>query len=186
MQVCILLQTDNHANTPPLSFLQAGCPSCHPTNSVKALKAFKKNKQNVNKNNVEYILHLHLVNITWCHPGWHYNVTPWSGEHLIMLSVTWRRFDQSAKQLIIPKNNKIVSVISQRLTVMPKMTSYFKNYKTLKHIEKLLLLFLYQNYSQNNFSFRKMYFEFQIVVIFKSNWAWILCCKIFNFCLKNS
>jgi len=24
-------QTDNHASTPPLSFLQAGCPSCHPT-----------------------------------------------------------------------------------------------------------------------------------------------------------
>ena len=24
---------------PPLSFLQAGCPFCHPTNSVKALKA---------------------------------------------------------------------------------------------------------------------------------------------------
>ena len=38
MQVCTLLQTDNHASTPPLSFLQAGCPSCHPTNSVKALK----------------------------------------------------------------------------------------------------------------------------------------------------
>jgi len=34
-----LLQTDNHASTPPLSFLQAGCPSCRPTNSVKALKA---------------------------------------------------------------------------------------------------------------------------------------------------
>ena len=33
------LQTDNHATTPPLSFLQAGCPSCRPTNSVKALKA---------------------------------------------------------------------------------------------------------------------------------------------------
>ena len=33
------LQTDNHASTPPLSFLQDGCPSCHPTNSVKALKA---------------------------------------------------------------------------------------------------------------------------------------------------
>ena len=33
------LQTDNHASTPPLSFLQAGCPSCRPTNSVKALKA---------------------------------------------------------------------------------------------------------------------------------------------------
>jgi len=37
-QVCTSLQTDNHASTPPLSFLQAGCPSCHPTNSVKALK----------------------------------------------------------------------------------------------------------------------------------------------------
>ena len=41
MQVCISLQTNNHASTPPLSFLQAGCPSCHPTNSVKALKALK-------------------------------------------------------------------------------------------------------------------------------------------------
>ena len=40
MQICTSLQTNNHANTPPLSFLQAGCPSCHPTNSVKALKAF--------------------------------------------------------------------------------------------------------------------------------------------------
>ena len=39
IQVCISLQTDNHASTPPLSFLQAGCPSCRPTNSVKALKA---------------------------------------------------------------------------------------------------------------------------------------------------
>jgi len=38
-QVRTLLQTDNHAITPPLSFLQAGCPSCHPANSVKALKA---------------------------------------------------------------------------------------------------------------------------------------------------
>ena len=38
MQVCTLLQSDNHASTPPLSFLQVGCPSCCPTNSVKALK----------------------------------------------------------------------------------------------------------------------------------------------------
>jgi len=35
----ISLQTDDHASTPPLSFLQAGCPSCRPTNSIKALKA---------------------------------------------------------------------------------------------------------------------------------------------------
>ena len=39
MQVCTSLQTDNHASTRPLSFLQAGCPSCCPTNSVIALKA---------------------------------------------------------------------------------------------------------------------------------------------------
>jgi len=38
MQVCTSLQTDNHASIPPLIFLQAGCPSCRPSNSVKALK----------------------------------------------------------------------------------------------------------------------------------------------------
>ena len=41
MQVCTSLQTDNHTNTSPLSFLQTGCPSCRPTNSVRALKATK-------------------------------------------------------------------------------------------------------------------------------------------------
>jgi len=39
LQVCTSLQTNNHASTPQLSFLQAGCPSCRPTNTVKALKA---------------------------------------------------------------------------------------------------------------------------------------------------
>jgi len=39
MQVCTSLQTDSQASTPPLSFLQTGCPSCCPTNSVEALKA---------------------------------------------------------------------------------------------------------------------------------------------------
>jgi len=38
MHVCNSLQKDNHASTPPLSFSQVGCPSCRPTNSVKALK----------------------------------------------------------------------------------------------------------------------------------------------------
>ena len=38
-QVCTSLQTDNHASTATLSFLQAGCPFCCLTNSVKALKA---------------------------------------------------------------------------------------------------------------------------------------------------
>jgi len=47
MQLCNSLQTDDHASTPPghhSAFLQAGYPFCHPTNSVKALKA-KKNLQ---------------------------------------------------------------------------------------------------------------------------------------------
>jgi len=39
MQVRTSLQTDNYASTPPLCFLQAGCPSSRPNNSVKALKA---------------------------------------------------------------------------------------------------------------------------------------------------
>ena len=41
MEICTSLQTDNHASTPPLSFLQARCPFWRPTNSVKALKALK-------------------------------------------------------------------------------------------------------------------------------------------------
>jgi len=48
VQVCISLQTDNHASTPQLSFLQAGCPSCRPTNSVKALKSTKIVNFNLN------------------------------------------------------------------------------------------------------------------------------------------
>jgi len=39
MQIWTSPQIDNHTNVPPLSFLQAGCPFCHPTNSIKALKA---------------------------------------------------------------------------------------------------------------------------------------------------
>ena len=34
--------TSLHASTPTLSFLQAGCASCHPTNSINALKAHNK------------------------------------------------------------------------------------------------------------------------------------------------
>ena len=56
MQVCNSLQTDNHASTPPLSFLQAGCPSCRPTNSVKALKALTMYQQH-NKNRKVAIVH---------------------------------------------------------------------------------------------------------------------------------
>jgi len=39
----------NHTSTPPLCFLQTGCPSCRPTNSVKALKAPTKLTNNKTK-----------------------------------------------------------------------------------------------------------------------------------------
>jgi len=51
MQVCTSLQTDNHASTPPLSFLQAGCPFCRPTNSVK-----ESTEGKIYNNNIIYFL----------------------------------------------------------------------------------------------------------------------------------
>jgi len=43
MQVCTLLQTGNHGSF----FLQAGCPSCRPTNSVKTLNDIIVNKYKI-------------------------------------------------------------------------------------------------------------------------------------------
>jgi len=62
MQVCTSHQTDNHASTSPLRFLQAGCPSCRPTNSVKALKALTL-IYSVEINNSQ------LSGVTGCHDG---------------------------------------------------------------------------------------------------------------------
>ena len=69
MQVCTSLQTDNHASTPPVCFLQARCPSCHTTNSVKALKAFLTSEKTWNR--------LHIVErqqgqhaVCWVATGW--------------------------------------------------------------------------------------------------------------------
>jgi len=44
MQICTSSQTDIHASTSPLSFLQAEC-SGRPTNGVKALKALATTEQ---------------------------------------------------------------------------------------------------------------------------------------------
>jgi len=56
MQICTSFQTDNYASTSPLSFLQAGCPFCRPTNSVKALKAIfmnvSENKSSIRENSL--------------------------------------------------------------------------------------------------------------------------------------
>ena len=49
MPGCTSLQTDNHTSTPPLSFLQARCPSCWPTNSIKALNTLLVNLKTGNK-----------------------------------------------------------------------------------------------------------------------------------------
>jgi len=66
MQVCTSHQTDNHASTSPLSFLQAGCPSCRPTNSVKALKA----NSNVNINGVFIIQSIITKHLMYCVHLW--------------------------------------------------------------------------------------------------------------------
>jgi len=45
MQICISLQTKKPRQHPITQFLQAGCPSRRPTNSVKALKELKEASQ---------------------------------------------------------------------------------------------------------------------------------------------
>jgi len=61
MQACTSLQTDNHASTPPLSFLQAGCPSCRPANSVKAQKGKTIVDINEARDDGPYANNLHLA-----------------------------------------------------------------------------------------------------------------------------
>ena len=63
------LQIDNHASTPPLSsLLQAGCPSCCPTNSVKALAAVHW------RHCYEKLLQMwpHLISFTGVRSQWHH------------------------------------------------------------------------------------------------------------------
>jgi len=84
MQACTSLQTVNHASTPPLSFLQAGCPSCCPTNSVKALKA-KALKAHKRTYSSQY---------SACLPGWNNNnyiriITIWHYKYLHCRNVKW-------------------------------------------------------------------------------------------------
>jgi len=64
MQVCISLQTDNHTSTPPpLIFYRPGaCPSCCPTNSIKALNANNVKFQRLEK--IKSFIE------TWQHGDW--------------------------------------------------------------------------------------------------------------------
>jgi len=63
VQVCTSLQTDNHSSTPPLSFLQAVCPSCCPTSSFKALN--KSYNYMEKKSHTRLVLVLVLLIITY-------------------------------------------------------------------------------------------------------------------------
>ena len=65
MQVCTSLQTENHGSTPPLRFLQAGCPSCRPTNSVKALKAKRYNNDHIIVLKVVRTWHISTTQMRW-------------------------------------------------------------------------------------------------------------------------
>ena len=53
-------QPCQHPTSPPLSFLQTGCPSCRPTNSVKALNAHT-NKQ-IWMNKVCRLIKIDMIN----------------------------------------------------------------------------------------------------------------------------
>ena len=65
-----LAPDSNHASTPPLSFLQARCPFCRPTNSVRALKANQSTEGPLHIH--QYQFSIRLTNSSthrWC--GWH-------------------------------------------------------------------------------------------------------------------
>jgi len=67
MQTCTSRspQTDNHASTPPLSFVLAGCSSCHPTNSVEALKAAHTYK--IKQNRIGATTNIYFSLLYMCH-----------------------------------------------------------------------------------------------------------------------
>jgi len=100
MQVCTLLQTENHTSTPPLCFLQAGCPSCRPTNSVKALKAnhprhsLQQMPQSTNYTKAS------LPNLYNCLFSFRRQLTTWQCSHLLLRrSCCWA---PGSKQSISP------------------------------------------------------------------------------------
>ena len=56
----------NHTSTPQLSFLQAGCPSCRPTNKVKALTLKAAVTNNIYSTIATSILEYMLTTVTCC------------------------------------------------------------------------------------------------------------------------
>jgi len=81
VQVCTLLQTNSHASTPPLIFLHAGCSSCCPTNSVKALKEHNYKWQcEVNSIKSRCIA---VRSVTLPHRYWILELTCYMGSHSV-------------------------------------------------------------------------------------------------------
>jgi len=94
---------------PPLSFLQNGCPSCHPTNSVKALKDVLNSLYTPHKTANHYHIHIdihsfkntqifspqktnHVTNnyhTTSLHYSWTTRVRPIPWWHLIPNALIW-------------------------------------------------------------------------------------------------
>ena len=104
MQVCTSIQTDNHASTPPLKFLQAGCPSCHPTNSVKALKAYSR----------QYLCHKLLKSVDVRRQAmrllstWHARLQTAAGGR--WRSTVWENIEQSATHTVPATSTTIYSI----------------------------------------------------------------------------
>ena len=115
---------------PSVENVTLGCFFPCPTNDcVSYLLSYdkknnKKHTQNLKtKNNVEYILRLHLVNVTW--PLQHTEaINVKYGERMIMLNVTWRRFDQSVKQLIV--GHTTMSIVCRTEDLFCQRAGYFR------------------------------------------------------------
>ena len=83
MQVCTSLQTYNHASTPPLNFLQAGCPSCQqpflpynihmqlfsgPSSEITRVSQYQKKRSHPEESKLKATYILMVQRWQW-HPG---------------------------------------------------------------------------------------------------------------------
>jgi len=104
MQICTLTQTHNHASFLPLSFLQARCPSCCPTNSLKALKAHTGTGRT--SVNIGVNANLELVD-KFCYLGDMLSVDGDADAAVIKIRIGWNKF----RQLVPLLTNKDISLI---------------------------------------------------------------------------
>jgi len=96
--ICTLLQTNNHASTSSVNFLQAGCSFWRPTNSVKALKA-KRHTQTCNE--VQRGTEADMQASNW--PRW------WCCPSVWQRRVDWTTADQCR-----PPGQRLTSPVSPR------------------------------------------------------------------------